>query len=71
MRVYSDSKISDFLASMQRDSAVKFLNAWNASQGTIKKKIIFLMTQQIRTVRLERLRLRSLAMQKMIKASQS
>ena len=33
MRIYSDSKISDFLKSMDQDISVDFLNAWNEERN--------------------------------------
>jgi transposase len=37
MRIYSDSKVSDFLASITEDQSVGFLNEWNASRDHREK----------------------------------
>lgn len=37
MRIYSDSKVSDFLNSLDEDVSVKFLNEWNGSRDHREK----------------------------------
>lgn len=37
MRVYSDSKVSDFLNSMSEDQSISFLNEWNANRDHREK----------------------------------
>jgi len=37
MRMYSDSKVSDFIASIKKDQSVEFLNKWNANRDHREK----------------------------------
>lgn len=37
MRIYSDSKVSDFITSITSDQSIEFLNEWNASRDHREK----------------------------------
>ena len=37
MRIYSDSKVSDFITNITQDQSIGFLNEWNASRNHREK----------------------------------
>ena len=46
MRIYSDSKVSDFITGITPDQSIGFLNEWNANATTARRFISYRFTNK-------------------------